>query len=73
MKAQIEARMWMDLKSMYANLGRWVEHIVHIDGVIGSSPVATTREPNRKVRLVLYIGFFRYEIEGSDSQHGEYV
>ena len=31
-----------------------VEHIVHIDGVTGSSPVATTREPNRKVRLVLY-------------------
>ncbi len=23
-----------------------VEHIVHIDGVTGSSPVATTREPN---------------------------
>ena len=31
-----------------------VEHIVHIDGVTGSSPVATTREPNRKVRLVMY-------------------
>ena len=31
-----------------------VEHIVHIDGVTGSSPVATTREPNRKVRLVLH-------------------
>ena len=46
------------------------EHIVHIDGVTGSSPVATTkipentesgsspvattREPNRKVRLVLH-------------------
>ena len=25
-----------------------VEHIVHIDGVTGSSPVATTREPNQK-------------------------
>jgi len=32
-----------------------VEHIVHIDGVTGSIPVATTREPNRKVRLVLYM------------------
>ena len=32
-----------------------VEHIVHIDGVTGSCPVATIREPNRKVRLVLYI------------------
>ena len=31
-----------------------VEHIVHIDGVTGSSPVATTGEPNRKVRLVMY-------------------
>ena len=32
-----------------------VEHIVHIDGVTGSSPVATTKEPNRKVRLNLDI------------------
>ena len=32
-----------------------VEHIVHIDGVTGSSPVATTWEPNRKVRLVSYM------------------
>jgi len=24
--------MWTDLQSMYANLGCWVEHIVHIDG-----------------------------------------
>ena len=46
--------MWLDLQSMYANLGCWVEHIVHIDGVTGSSPVATTGEPNRKVRLVMY-------------------
>ena len=28
--------------------GSMAEHIVHIDGVTGSSPVATTREPNRK-------------------------
>ena len=28
------------------NLDTWVEHIVHIDGVTGSSPVATTtKEP----------------------------
>ena len=36
-------------------MAQLVEHIVHIDGVTGLSPVATTREPNRKVRLVLYI------------------
>ena len=36
-------------------LDAWVEHIVHIDGVTGSSPVATTRETNRKVRLALFI------------------
>ena len=30
------------------------EHIVHIDGLTGSSPVATTREPNRKVRFISY-------------------
>ena len=28
-----------------ANLDTWVEHIVHIDGVTGSSPVATTKIP----------------------------
>ena len=28
------------------------EHIVHIDGVTGSSPVATTHEPDRRIRLV---------------------
>ena len=35
-------------------LDAWGEHIVHIDGVTGSSPVAITNEPNRKARL-LYI------------------
>ena len=29
------------------NLDTWVEHIVHIDGVTGSSPVATTTKPRR--------------------------
>lgn len=32
-----------------------VERIVHIDRVTNSNPVATTLEPNRKVRLGLYI------------------
>ena len=44
MTAQIGAPMWLDLQSMYANLRRWVEHIVHIGGVAGSGPVASTRE-----------------------------
>ena len=48
MTAQIGAPMWLDLQSMYANLRRWVEQIVHIDGVTGSSPVATAR----KARLI---------------------
>jgi len=48
MTAQIGAPMWLDLQSMYANLRLWVEQIVHINGVTGSSPVATTR----KARLI---------------------
>ena len=48
MTAQIGAPMWLDLQSMYANLRRWVEQIVHINGVTGSSPVATAR----KARLI---------------------
>ena len=43
-------------------MAQLVEHIVHIDGVTGSSPVATTREPNRKVRLYLVYG---------EDEHGE--
>ena len=35
MKAQIGVTMWLDLQSMYANLGCWVEHIVHTDGFTG--------------------------------------
>ena len=48
MTAQIVAPMWLDLQSMYANLRRWVEQIVHINGVTGSSFVATAR----KTRLI---------------------
>ena len=48
MTAQIGAPMWLDLQSMYANLRRWVEQIVHIDEVTGSSFVATAR----KARLI---------------------
>ena len=44
MTAQIGAPMWLDLQSMYANLRRWVEQIVHIDEVTGSSFVATARK-----------------------------
>ena len=39
----------------YGLLAQLVEHRVHIAGATGSSPVQTTREPNRKVRLNLYI------------------
>ena len=48
MTAQIGAPMWLDLQSVYANLRRWVEQIVHIDEVTGSSFVATAR----KARLI---------------------
>ena len=45
----IESLFWNRTGSAWlANLDTWVEHIVHIDGVTGSSPVATTREPNPK-------------------------
>ena len=44
MTAQIGAPMWLDLHSMYAYLRRWVEQIVHIDEVTGSSFVATARK-----------------------------
>jgi len=47
-------------------LDAWVEHIVHIDGFTGSSPVATTPEPNRKVRLNLHI-------EKMDTENCPYV
>ena len=36
------------------NLDTWVEHIVHIDGVTGSSPVATT------TRTLVNQGFFLF-------------
>ena len=32
-------------------LDAWVEHIVHIDGVTGSSPVATTKIPGNTAFL----------------------
>ena len=34
-----------------------VEHIVHIDGVTGSSPVATTKIPGRKAWVAFYLSF----------------
>ena len=36
--------------------GSIVEHIVHIDGVTGSSPVATTTIPGRKAWDTFYFG-----------------
>ena len=34
--------------SKFGRMAQLVEHIVHIDGVTGSSPVATTKIPGRK-------------------------
>ena len=36
-----------------------VEHIVHIDGVTGSSPVATTKIPGRKAWDNLFLSLIR--------------
>ena len=46
--------------TLLANLDTWVEHIVHIDGVTGSSPVATTT-----VRLKTQFsgGYFMHNIQ----------
>ena len=39
--------IYLVIGSSYGRMAQLVEHIVHIDGVTGSSPVATTTKPRR--------------------------
>ena len=46
----------LNIQSGYhGRMAQLVEHIVHIDGVTGSSPVATTTSPDRKVWGHFYV------------------
>ena len=36
-----------------------VEHIVHIDGVVGSSPTVTTNEKGSPLRWSFFVGYVR--------------
>ena len=39
-------------------MAQLVEHIVHIDGVIGSSPIGTTKEKDHPLWMVFFFGNF---------------
>ena len=51
-------------KRTLGGMAQLVEHIVHIDGVTGSSPVVTTRNPLR--RKGFHFFYFQMRVTGYD-------
>ena len=54
--------IYLVIGSSHGRMAQLVEHIVHIDGVTGSSPVATTIIP----RIAGFEGFFMFPRESGN-------
>ena len=50
-----ECGIIFDVLSKYGGMAQSVEHIVHIDGVVGSSPTVTTMVQSFRGLDILYI------------------